>query len=201
MSFLPARDRFIPGLLITRHGNKQDRQLCSCCRSAKEGLCGHRRRGGSTACTHGLVSAPYLQKQCLCQCAPLEHQVSVCAELIAASAGDGFYLLCFVPVHICDAAVGSWCRQAPSESSISAECTQAVPGGRSRVSGVCGAAYTSRWMSPWFFESGLCFQSGNPGHFIRLVLLCFGCGLAVSWVRIFASLFQINRTTSVAFIP
>lgn len=128
MSFLPARDRFIPGLLITRHGNKQDRQLCSCCRSTKEGLCGHRRRGGSTACTDGLVSAPYLQKQCLCQCAPLEHQVSVCAELIAASAGDGFYLFCFVPVHICDAAVGSWCHQAPSESSISAECAQAVPG-------------------------------------------------------------------------
>lgn len=52
---------------------------------------------------------------------------AVCAELMAASAGDVFYLLCFVSEHICDTAVGSWCYRAPSKSSIMAECAQAVP--------------------------------------------------------------------------
>lgn len=114
-------------------------------------------------------------------------------------------LFCF---FLCTSAMLLWAPgavrpllKAASRLSVLRQCQGWLQGGRSRVSGVCGAAYTSRWMSPWFFESGLCFQSGNPGHFIRLVLLCFGCGPAVSWVRIFARLFQISRTTSVAFIP
>lgn len=57
---------------------------------------------------------------------------AVCAELMASSAGDVFYLLRFVSAHICDAAVGSWCYWAPFKSSILAECAQAVPGLASR---------------------------------------------------------------------
>lgn len=203
MSFLAVRGRFIPGLLTTRHGNKQSREqqtaaAGSCCPSNWAGARRWEHCPQSRACT-SLVPAGAV---------PVSVHTSKTSGECACRVGRGFCWLgrafSRLVLFLCASVMLLWAPGAPGSLLKAGSCI-CVPrqhqgwfprGNEQGTGGNVEPLHQQLDATLVLRESGLGSQmrtsrslhTSGSAEFCPLLWLCF----AVSWVRIFACLLRLH---------